>query len=206
MFSIVRMVIGCVFFGVVFWNIKLSKLRTKRIWYGIGAGISVLLTTALCFVPFENLFFTFRTPEKAFRYYAGNGFEIEHVVEGEHSDFIVGRNGDTNTYLILPKTSDGWKVGMGANIKTVEHKYDNGAIITVYQCKNTGDYYVHVLVECENELLVSDNCGSAFVCTYREFEGLEIKYASCYANIAIKDREYRITVDGAECVFVLGQQ
>ena len=66
------------------------------------------------------------------------------VIEGENSDFVVGTKNSTSKILIVPKTANGWKVGIGLNTKKIVQKISNKNIIYVYQYKNTNDYFLTV--------------------------------------------------------------
>lgn len=77
--------------------------------------ITVLLVTILTFFSFENLFITFNSLEEAFYYYNGDRTTVRLVVNGKGSNLVIGDNKDSNVYLIVPKTADVWKTGIGIN-------------------------------------------------------------------------------------------
>ena len=81
MFSVVRFLIGCGFLGVLIIVIKRSKVVRKRILYVVSAGLTVVLVAALAFLPFENLFVNFDSPEAAYKYCTLGKTNIALVVD-----------------------------------------------------------------------------------------------------------------------------
>ena len=145
MYNIIRLIIGCIFLVCSITTIKKSKLIRKHILYIVFTSLSVLLIVVLTFLPFENLFVTFDSPKAACEYFNLGKSNIELIVEGGDCDFIIDRNNDSDTYLIIPKTADGWKIGVGSNTKRIVQKFSNGIVVYVYQYKNTSDYFITIL-------------------------------------------------------------
>ena len=73
----------------------------------------MILVTVLAFLPIENSFVTFDSPKAAYEYFNSGKSNIELVVKGDNCDFIIDRKKDSDTYLIVPKTANGWKIGIG---------------------------------------------------------------------------------------------
>ena len=121
MFSIVRIFIGGVFVGIAFIILKRFKI-VRRSAYTISIVASIILTTALAFVPFENSFISFSSPKAAYEYFNIGKSNIELVVEGSACDFVIDRKNDTDSYLIVPKKMDSWKIGIGTDIRKIVNK------------------------------------------------------------------------------------
>ena len=69
MYIIIQLIIGCIFLICAITAIQKSPIIRKRIFYIGFAIMSVILTAALTFLPFENLFMTFDSPKAAYAYF-----------------------------------------------------------------------------------------------------------------------------------------
>ena len=196
MFSIIRLIIGFVFIGCSIIVIKKSKIINKRILYVVCISISVALITALAFLPFENSFVTFNSPKAAYEYYNFGKSNIELVVEGNNCDFIIDRKNDSDQYLIIPKTTDGWKIGIGSNTKRRVQKLSDGVAVHVYQYKNTSDYFITILNTKGGEAIVSDDYNTKFYSFEKYNDSLETTFVTYYAHIPCFNSQYSVTVNG----------
>ena len=204
MFSIVRIFISCVFLGCSIVVIKRRKAVRKYGQYAIFTGISVILTVVLSFLPFENLFVTFDSPQAAYEYYNLGSSNIELVLEGDACDFIVDRNNSSCTYLIIPKTPDGWKIGVGSNTKRIVQEFSNGISISVYQYKNTNDFFITVLDTNGGETTISDGLNTKFYSLEYYNEHSKKNFVTYYAHVSNFNPQYSITVNGTP--IALGDQ
>ena len=144
MYSLIRYAIGLAFFGLSLFIIKKCKITLKKAHLIVLAIVSLSVVVLLAFIPFENHFITFESPKAAYDYYNFVNADVALLAEGENCDFIVVRKREScYLYSIVPKTADGWKIGIGSDIKKVFNAYnDDGILITVYQYKNTSDFFV----------------------------------------------------------------
>lgn len=198
MYNIIRIIIGCVFLVSSTIIIKKSKITRKRILYVVFTGISVALITALALVPFENLFITFSSPESAYDYYSLGKSNIELVVEGNNCDFAIDRNNNSDTHLIIPKTTDGWKIGIGLHTKRIVQKFSNGISIYVYQYKNTNDYFITILNTSGGESTVSDEYNTNFHSLENNDYVYGKTFVTYYAHIPDFNTQYSIMVNDIE--------
>lgn len=198
MFSVIRIIIGCCVFVILMILTKKLK-QSKR--NAISIGISIMLYFALLFLPFENLFVTFDSPEKAYDYYNFGESNVVILVEGENCDLIVDDDEGTLRSSIIPKNNGGWKIGIGLNSRKVVKKFYDGIFIEVVQYRNTGDYFISI--ENGEKLDISDNYNSNFYfLDYRNDILDENPYRIYYAHITDFDSEYRVTINGVEMVLV----
>ncbi len=204
MYNIIRIIIGCVFLVSSTIIIKKSKITLKRILYVVFTSITVVLITALTFLPFENLFITFNTPKTAYDYYSFGKSNIELVVEGNNCDFVVDRKNNSDTHLIIPKTTDGWKIGIGLNTKRIVQKLSNGISIYVYQYKNTNDYFITVLNTSGEESTVSDEYNTNFYSLKRNDDVRGKTFVTYYAHIPAFNSQYSLIVNDNEIALGLG--
>ena len=206
MFNIIRFIIGCVFLGCSITLIKKSKVIRKRILYIVFAGISVALMVVLAFLPFENLFMNFNSPKAAYEYYKLGKSNIELVVEGNECDFVIDHQKDSDTCLIIPKTEEGWKIGLGSDTKRIVQKFSDGVSVYVFQYKNTSDYFITVFDTNGGEAIVSDDYNSKFYSLERDNDFLGKTFVTYYAHIPNFNSQYSITVNGNKIVLEEIQQ
>ncbi|MBE6616777.1 MAG: hypothetical protein E7627_02355 [Ruminococcaceae bacterium] len=168
--------------------------------YIIFTVLSVALTTVLAFLPFENLFINFDSPKEAYEYYTFSKSNIELVVEGNECDFVVDCKNNVDTHLIIPKTADGWKVGIGSNTKRIVYKHSNGITVYVYQYSNTSEYFITILDTNGGVAIVSDNYGTEFYSLEKDNDSLNTTFVTYYAYIPDFNLEYSVIVNGNEIV------
>ena len=157
----------------------------------------MILVTVLGFVPFENLFVTFDSPKAAYEYYILGKTNIELIVEGDACDFVVDSKDKGNTILIIPKTADGWKVGIGLNIKRLDHKFSNGIVFDVYQYKDTNDYFITVFDTNGGESTISDENNTEFIPSKERYiDPLGKSFVTYYAHLTDFGPNYTVTVNG----------
>ena len=198
MYSFIRIIIGCIFLLCSFIFIKKSKAIRKRLLFIVFTILSVILVTVLGFVPFENLFVTFDSPKAAYEYYFLGKSNIEMIVEGDTCDFVADRKKDNvNNILIIPKTADGWKVGIGLNIKRLDHKFSNGIVFDVYQYKDTNDYFITVFDTNGGESTISDENNTEFIPSKERYiDPLGKSFVTYYAHLTDFGPNYTVTVNG----------
>lgn len=200
MYNIIRLIIGCIFLVCSITTIKKSKLIRKHILYIVFTSLSVLLIVVLTFLPFENLFVTFDSPKAACEYFNLGKSNIELIVEGGDCDFIIDRNNDSDTYLIIPKTAYGWKIGVASNTKRIVQKFSNGIVVYVYQYKNTSDYFITILDTNGGESTVSDEYNTKFFSLERYNDSLGKVFVTYYAHITTLNQQYSVIVNDNKIV------
>ena len=200
MYNVIRLIIGCIFLLCSIIVMKNFKAISKRVLYIASSGLSVLLIVVLMFLPFENLFLTFGSPKDAYEYSNSGQSNIELIVEGDNCDLIIDRKNNSDAYLIIPKTADGWKIGIGADTKRIAQKISDGIVIYVYQYKDTSDYFITILDTNGGESIVSDEYNTEFLSLERYNDLLEKKFVTYYAHIANLNSQYSVTVNGNKIV------
>lgn len=110
LYGMFRLGIGFIIAIVLFVLIKYTKTIDKRKCC-IAAFIAVSITVSLLYlIPFENAFITFSTPEKAFHY--TNSLDIDNIVSGTETSFVIASKNNVNTYKIVPKTQKAGKLAV----------------------------------------------------------------------------------------------
>lgn len=201
MFVFIRLAISCLFFLCSFIAIKKVRKINKRKLYTFFITIAIVLYFLLSFIPFENLFLTFDSPESAYRYFIPGKSDIELVVDGNNCDLVVDCKNDTSTLLIIPKTENGWKIGTGSNMVRVVQKLSDGISVNIYQYKNSNDYFITVLNVNGGELKISDDYNTVFYSTEKNNTHLEKSYVTYYAHLADFTAKYCIEVNGELITF-----
>ena len=198
MFSTIRLVLVILLVLVSFLILKKTGVIRKKVSYVFICCIALFLVFALPFIPFENAFFTFESPIQAFNYYNSTSKEIKLVIKGESTDFVVGGDADSNINLIIPKTDNGWKIGLGKDIKRVFQRNIEGYSICVYQYKNSDEYYLSVLKVDGGNFKISDEFNSEFYSISKYNDSLNETHYTYYAYILSFNAQYSIFLDGAE--------
>ena len=199
MFGIIRQIIGCIIFICSIVIIKKSKITHKWAFYAVSAMISMVLAAVLSFIPFENAFVTFDSPKASYEYVFGKS-NIKLIVEGGNSDLVIDRNNDTDVYMILPKSANGWKIGIGINTKKVVQKISDGIIIYVYQYKNTSDSFITIFDSNGGEAQISDDFDTAFYALENEVHVSGEKYITYYAYLPDFQSQYSVVVNGKKII------
>ena len=106
--------------------------------------------------------------------------------------------------MILPKTADGWKIGIGSNTKRIVQKLSNGIVLYVYQYKNTNEYFITILDTNGGESTISDEYNTKFLSLERENDSLGKTFITYYAHITNLSPQYSLIVNDNRVV--LGNQ
>lgn len=196
MFSTIRTIICVILFIIalpIFKKYKVFNERKKSIVWTLTLMIAV--PTIIGFVPFENIFVTFDSPENVYTYINGKE-DIKLTIEGNNSDLVIGYKDDIYTYLIVPKTSKGWKIDTIPNNRKIIRDTSNGNIIHVDRYKNTNDYYITVYKMSGKALDIRDSSDSKFYSLEKEALSTETKkFITYYAHIKDFDSNYWISID-----------
>lgn len=195
MYVIVRLMICLVLLFCSIIIIKKTKTTHRFILYSISTCISIALSIVLAFLPFENLFVTFDSPKSAYEYYNLGKSNIELIVEGDNCDFIVDHKSDSDTYLIIPKTENGWKIGIGPSTKRIVNKSKDSIVLHVFQYKNTSDYFVTVTDTRGGKSTVADNYNTKFYSIEKNDDYLNKTFVTYYAHITSNNQHYSVTVN-----------
>lgn len=198
LFEIIRVIFGVILFIVCYSIIKASKIQYKRRSYLISLICAILIIVFSNLLPIENAFITFSTPESAFSYV--NTGNIKLVIDGSQTDFVVAEKGDAKIYSIIPKTENGWKLGMGKDTKKINQKSFDGIVIYVYQYKNTNDYYITVLNTNGGMLELSDNYNSTFYHLDQVNKELNETFYTYYAYIEALNEQYALSINGNKII------
>lgn len=192
MYSIIRCLI---FFSIIFIILFIAKkkrlcLKKCLIFCGIPW---IVLFIGSYFVPVENIFVKFDSPESVYNYYQLGNHDIHTVIEGDCSALVVGSENDVYEILVIPKEKDGWKIGISTNTeKTVIVNEENELYMTIYQLKNTNDTFIEISHFYGNSLDITDSEKSDFA----SVSITERPYYTYYACISNFGEEYQIFVNG----------
>lgn len=194
MFVMFRLVFGSLIFVICFALIRKLYIIRKQLWLISAFIMAIIITTISALIPIENAFVTFSSPQSAYNY--NNSGSVKLIVNGEKTDFIVGSKGDTNVYIIVPKSNDGWKLGMGLDTKRIAKTISDGISVYVYQYKNSDDYYISVLDTSGGPSDVTDNRSSKFQCLEKSNSALNETFYTYYAYVNDYNDQYVLTVNG----------
>lgn len=196
--GVIRIIIGLIIgFIVLIFLSKFKKVQRKSALL-ISFLVAILVSTLMFFIPFENAFITFPTAEKSFNYFHGRSMNVQLVLDGEKSSFVVAGDNGEYTIQLVPKTNDGWKVAKGIDSKRILHKVIEGYSVTIYKYKDSQDYFVNVLNTNGGDVDISDNCNSKFYGLSYENETLNEQFYSYYASIEKYDDSYSLILNDKE--------
>lgn len=190
MFGIVRMLFWLLVFGICIVAIKKHNIRYNKLSNVFFIATILGLWIFSMFVPIENMFMKFKTPENAFKYVS---FEnVKTVVYGKKSAFVIGEGNESN-YLIVPKGKDGWKIGRGLDTIRLSNLYVDGIIVRVYQYKTTKEYFVEIANMDGEKYDLSHNRESAFIIS--ENKNSKINLCQYYTYVYDLDENYVLKVN-----------
>lgn len=194
MYGTIRVIIGLLVLGSYVLIMRKACCVRRRLMYAVGVLTSVALMTALYFVPFENSFLTFRSPEAAYQYVTFGKTNIVHKIDGKESAFVIDRSMNTDTYQIVPKGENGWKIGLGSDTNCIYRNFINGISIDIYRYKSTDEYYLFVDAVSADHVEVKDSRNS-------EFDALESGggHFVTYCTYLLKpDEQYRLSINDVQ--------
>ena len=178
-------------------SILIAKKRNKRFFNYIILieCVCLFLTAWILFVfPFENLFLTFSSVEKAY-YYKRSG-NIEFTIDGQESTFVFSTRNGNHEQIILPKNKDRWKNENPFAYKSIITRKKDDYLINIYQYGEGKDYYVVIINMLSTEKdTVTDNRSTLF--TYKSFQNNlpNFKTAVYYTRLDEVDSSYQIVIN-----------
>ena len=194
LFAITRIILGITIFIIGYFLIgKIKSINAFRKLI-ITFMLTIIFTTLSALIPLENVFVTFSSPESAYNY--NHSGKVNLIVNGSKTDFIVGEKNNTDVYLIVPKSDNGWKQGLGLDTKRICDKISDGITVYVYQYKNTDDYYIVLLNTNGGPLDITDNNNSEFIYSESANSILNKTFYTYYAYLNSFNRQYTLTVNG----------
>lgn len=195
--GVVRIAIGITIGFIVLLLLLKIKIH-RKFALPITAVVFILVCTLMAFVPFENAFITFPTAEKSFNYFYGKNMNVQLVLDGTVSSFVIAGDNGEKTIQLVPKTNDGWKVAKGTDSKRVLHKVVNDCSVTVYRYKDSTDYFVNIVNTKSGNIEIADNCNSNFYTLCYENKALEETFYSYYARVENFDDSYCLIINNEE--------
>ena len=200
MFSIIRIAIGFFFLLLSIGIIVKSNSKHKLALGVIFAILAATLSFSLSFLPFENLFVNFDSPKASYEYYTIGKSNQLLVVEGNTCDFLIDQKKDSNVCLIIPKSNKGWKIGIGSNTKQIAQKITDGIFVSVYQYKNTKDYFLLIYDVDGDVINLSDDYNTIFYSMERNNDFLKKTFVTYYAYVPDFESQYCIKANDISIV------
>ena len=197
MYGIIRFFVGlfCSFLLLVFLKKRSYPDKARRICTVL---FFLLLTTTLNFFPVENTFWTFKTPEQVFAYRHFGNSKIKVIMSGEEYDLIIGTQQGSDLYDFVPKTEEGWKIGLFFNQIEETTITEDGLFLSCYSIRNGKDHFLTIGTFSSTDLAISDSEGSVFAVIDDVKESYEKgKPYQCYgAYIGDLTEPYYIKING----------
>jgi hypothetical protein len=194
-------VIGYGMIRTIFW-IVVTVLLIRFTFLG-KKKLYIILTIIVCIVglntlsaqfPIENLFFSFKSPEAAFKYFqdgrmAGN---IVKVVDGRSSSMVVfiEDNSFIGEKFITPKTDKGYVIPSWFTVEKYtrnlnERKYGPFIVdITIYRVVDSNDYFYFGSISTkEDNIAITDSNNVNVKYFYRDSENTGIRTIIFYGYV-----------------------
>ena len=139
MYSIIRIIITIIVFIFI---ARICKPKKKRMYFLIIVS-ALCFCTVLEFLPIENLFIDFQSPQQVINYLYPSNERIADVVYDEKSCMVIlekSKNNYTNTYLGTDNNS--YKITTVFDYST-ESQYDDRYVnLSITHINNSSDYYL----------------------------------------------------------------
>ena len=198
MYSIIRTIIFIIIliiFLVIYKRKKTTMKRNTTIIFVIIWGVILSLSY---FLPVENIFYVFREPEDVFKYKCRG--EITDIMEGNHSAMILYRDRNENLFEMIPRNKEGWKIGTYFSYKKVLSTQCDLTIVTIYNCKNSNDYYIIIMDlfvhQSENQSIITDNINTEFNNFSKNIQNTDMKDIIYYGYTNQFTEDYKLTING----------
>ena len=182
--------------GIIVFSLAAKKYH-KIIFIYAGflfcGGVLCISGIMLC-TPFENLLYTFDSPEQI-AHYSTTG-NIVSVVEGEDSELVVYNNGAvTNAFIIAKKNRDGYNICSKLLYQRVKTAHNDQ--ICIYRTQKTSDCYLIIqgFAEGTSSLEFSDKAGNS----------IPVEIVPLYQNIVIANGAILIDSQEPFIVYVNGE-
>jgi hypothetical protein len=142
LYRLLVLLLGCTIIVSLFTKLSLSsdKPFSRRKLSATLVSV-VLITGMLVYLPFENIFLSFDSPEKVFAYVRTG--VVQELLFGRDSCLVVYEDSSgNNASLIIPKTGSGFSIPNPFTTKNVSASLQGSHVWRVLQTRNTQDYYV----------------------------------------------------------------
>ncbi|HBL85068.1 MAG: hypothetical protein A2Y17_02500 [Clostridiales bacterium GWF2_38_85] len=206
MYMFVRIFVTAVFALVaffVFWK-KIKKLKL----FGYLIAIS-LFFAVISFLPFENVFYKFDSPEAAYKYQT-NKNPKEVISTDEFSVVMYQRNNLSVATYISDKSGSGWKIPFVFNEqgKSIDlpYEYHN---LSARVCRTFGseksilviaEYFVE---DTTSDLMITDSLGSEFTVTSNIYPAEEGNIIVHYVIVDSDAKDYKLFINGIKVEAVI---
>lgn len=157
--------------AVLFRKADFFKPRLRKLLYCF---LALLVSAGVLFFPFEYWTEGFPSAEAALRFSSpAMMFSSFEVVEGENSVFALSENKEMGgaNIAIVGKSSQGWNGVEVEDMSPCKTAYTAQADVELYECRQTGEFYVLVAPVGGAELSLSDERQTTFEPHYGLYVG-----------------------------------
>jgi len=191
----IRLIFWVMLFVILFFRLKKSKVVKKRQATIIIFSVCMMLGLLLHFIPVENLFFSFKSPDKVLNYYKGRS--AGYILNGNDSSMIIYSKGNNEfSSVIVPKSEKGYKIPSLFSVRKILPKFGRSGSFDVYHVLGTSDYYVLgiISVNGHESNIIDSNNELVNVITETEFDDSKTMFICSFVENFTN--EYYIIVNG----------
>lgn len=205
-YAIIRIILSIIIGIIIFLVTSFCFHRKRDKKLIISSILFTLIIYALSgFYSFENLFYSFPTPQAAFEYQTG-GDDIVKLIEGEESAVIVYMNGDGPSFYVTKKDKNGWKLenmidGIPIKSKFIDVKSDSSFSMILCKAPNTTESILiideYTYPTLHSNTVITDSQGTTFeqLPIFREGDKLSNTIFH-YAVVQSNDPDYEVIING----------
>ncbi len=205
-FPIIRIILSVIigFLIYIIINFCFHRKRDRKLIVSCVFS-TIIIYVILCFFPFENLFYSFPTPQAAFEYQTDGG-DIIDVIEGNESAVIIYSKENNTSFYVTKKSDSGWKLGsmiLGIPVKFGDVNLESSKDFSMILCKapNTTESILiideYTYPTLHSNTVITDSQGTTFeqLPILREGDKLSNTIFH-YAVVQSNDPNYEVIING----------
>jgi len=194
MFWILRLIVGALIVTSIYY---MKRRISGNVSLGSYLIAAIIIISLLGLIPFENIFYTFDSPEDAYAYASSNAFVLKHVIQGTDSALVIGESDDGEYRIIVSESKNGWKLGIGLSAFPIKNIIFNGYFVQVFHHLGCNDYYIEVYSHVY-DYTITDSLNSEFMQVESDYSNSDGTFTTYYAVIPFKDENYTLYIDDTE--------
>ena len=198
-FKLLRIAFLAIILWCSFFLIKRADFKKKKALFFLAILLCFVISSITFSYPLENVFYSFKTPEAAFKY--SQVGQIESIQEGKQSCGVLYCDTRNSHHIIaFEKDENGYKIPVrGQMIQTEKSEISKNGYFQIYSFDKGADYYLFGRVYGEEELSICDKNGNVLPSKTEKSYGTN--YATVFLHIENYNDDYCIYINGGKLCF-----